>query len=385
MSDSNLLVRRGGLWRPHATWGGSSGVTPPPPPPGPFTPRFAADPGPGRMFFGQSRSSGEVETRVAQFGTPVGMFRVYGTPGESVSSIIAKVRAQVEKGRLVWLSIKVPGDRWVDVATGAQDPWLRQLVSGIYALGGYVWIGLHHEPWDEAGVTGGAGNPVDNPRIAGNTAENWRLMQKRLKDTIAALGASSRMAVGPILQCAPFTPSTTGGNPKDVFSRWYSADSCDFIGLDSYNHAYWDAPPTAKQWAKWREPAICFGEGIGLARQAVPGHAVGIAEYGVRTDWTRPGRAGQWLKDSFTYLLGLGVVGMSYFDSDRNVNDQLASDPYVGADGQRYGSPWDLEMGGRVDNQIPETPANGFPGGPERVKAYVEILKDPRTAYLPAA
>lgn len=377
---SSLLVRRNGRWREQHK---SAGSGPPPPPPG-WTPRFAGDPGPGKIWYGQSRSGGDIDgpgERISQYGgRRVGLFRAYGTPGEAVSSVVSKARDQSRKRRLCWLSAKVPNNEWAKVADGTQDAWLRSLVSGLAALGTPVWLCLHHEPWDEAGVTGGAANPVDNPTIPGNTAANHVAMHRRLRNMIAAEFPGALIAVVPILQQAPFTPSQTNNNPKDLLTRWYAVDSCDVIGLDSYVHWYINDPPDAKTWSKWREPPVAF-EGIGLV--ASLGKPVAYAEYGIRTDWRNPGKSGQWMHDAYDYLIAQGVVGLSYFDSDKNVNDQLASDPYVGADGNRYGVTWDLSHGGRVDNQIPETPANGYPLGAERLNSYLELLDDPRTAYLP--
>jgi hypothetical protein len=146
----------------------------------------------------------------------------------------------------------------------------------------------------------------------GNTPASYRAMHRRAKDYVDAKGGN-KIAITPILQSSPFSPSV-GGN-ADV-TAWFAADSCHCIGLDGYNHKSFN-PVNGNQ---WRTPQQVF-EVVPVVIAAF-GRPVVVAETNVRTDPGQPGRAAGWMHDAVTYLKSLGgVYAVSFFDSGANVND----------------------------------------------------------------
>lgn len=333
------------------------------PDPGGWTPSFPGEPAPGTIYYGFSSASDKFGTsgpqaRETQLGVTVGCYRSYGSPGESIASNLAKIQDSLNGNRLPLHSTKPPGSgSWYDVANGSQDAWIQQITDGMKAMVKPIWWCVHHEPYDD-GVGGKNWNGDPN-----QTTTNFRAMYDRLYQ----FTKNSNIVLMPVLQSAPFSPSVGG---KQDIGPWIPA-SCDIIGLDTYNHWY---PLPGK--SRWREPSVCFGDALNAV--ASYGKKVVMAEYGVRTDPANPGRAAQWMRDAKAYLLSTGVtVAMSYFDSDRNVNDANPKD------GTAPPPPWDLEYAGTVASQIREIPANGFVGGPERLNAFKELLLETSTAHLP--
>lgn len=158
--------------------------------------------------------------------------------------------------------------------------------------------------------------------------------------------AGSNVSLCPILQSAHFDPSV--GGHQDI-TPWFGSE-CDIIGLDSYNHWYYYNGTTGN---KWREPSVCFGAVLDAVQQL--NKPVCYAEYGVRTDSRTPPTydSAAWMQTAHDYLINNGVVAMSYFDSDQNVNDG--------------GTPWTLDWNG--DNT--------------RLDAFKNILNGPNNYFLP--
>lgn len=324
---------------------------------GGFTPSFPGEPPPGKIYWGLSSSTGSPLSREAQMGATISTFRAYGANGESPAATTQKVIDTLAKNRLPMVSSKPPNDGWKSVAIGQQDAWVQDITDRFKALKKPIWWCIHHEPYD---------NVVNGKNWNGNP-DQTQAWFRAMYDHIKTFTVGSNIVLMPIMQSAPFSPSV-GGSANIV--PWIP-DSADIIGLDTYNHWY----PTGKN--KWREPEVCFGDAINAV--AFTGKRVAMCEYGVRTDPSQPGRSGQWIKDVKSYLLSTGItVAASYFDSDRNVNDANPKD------GLHEPPPWDLDHGGKVSAQVLETPANGYPGGPERLAAFKNVLLQSSTARLPA-
>lgn len=309
--------------------------------------RFAGDPGFGKIWYGESNSGGSPSGRVSQLGKPIHLFRCYANPTQSVNpnNVIAIANTHVSNNRLPILSAKSPNNDWEAVANGSQDAWLDAILLGLANLNSPIWFSLHHEPTDEVNGTT-------------RTRDTWIAMHERIK---ARVPTGALLAICPIT--APFEPTS----PLD----WYSPLSCDIVGIDGYNHWYPAPYPSTLSYRNWREPSQVFGNTLSMA--AWLNKPIAICEYGVRTNYNIPGKASNWMQDAFDYLLSNNVVGMSYFDSDQNVNDSLP---------EQEAPPWDLDHGGTVSNQVLETIQNGYPNGPERLLKFADILSDPRIAHL---
>ena len=261
--------------------------------------RFPGDPGIGNLFIGESRQGGDPTDRETYCGHTVGIFRSYVTAGTiaTANATIATAARDKSKGRYPLCSTKVPGT-WAQVADGVNDAWLFFLLDGLGALDWPVGLCLHHEPFDNQGP--------------GNTPASYRAMHKRAKDYVDAK-PGNKIAITPILQSSPFSPSV-GGN-ADV-TAWFAADSCHCIGLDGYNHKSFN-PANGNQ---WRDPAVVF-EVVPVVIEAF-GKPVVVAETGVRTDPNQPGRAATWMHRAVSLLKATDLVyAVSFFDSGTNVND----------------------------------------------------------------
>lgn len=270
---------------------------PPPPPPAPAPPpapsaRFPGDPGIGKLLYGEGREGNEpaLEAREATYGQAVQLHRSYWQAAQA-SSLIAQCQTDQSKGRLPLVSTKLAAT-WADVAAGKQDGWLTGLLDGLGKLAGPVWLCLHHEPYDNQG--------------AGQTPADYKAMYAHAKTLKPA-----NVALMPILQSQPWTPDR-GGKLTDI-TPWYDPASADLFGFDAYNAWF---PNGTKGWTTPEQSCSAM---IDLFAALDPSTPAVLAEYGCRVDPANPGKAGAWMADAYTYLLGRGVVGMSYFDSAQNI------------------------------------------------------------------
>lgn len=280
-------------------------------PPPPLT-TFPGDPGPGKLWYGQSIVGDNLSARETYYGHPTQSHRSYWQPTD-VSSLIQQCVADIAAGRQPVVSTKLPAS-WAGVASGSQDAWINQLTGGLTGIGP-VWLCLHHEPFDDA--TGGK-NWTGSP---GYDIADFVAMYAHFKPF-----CPGNVALMPIMQAAPFTPSV-GGNAN--LTPWFGNIACDLFGFDSYNHWYVGAP--AK---KWRTVDECFGAFITQMSGCQPAIPQVLCEYGVRTDPTGVNNAVAWMQGAYTYCLQAKIKAMSYFDSSQNVNDG--------------GTPWTLDYGGET-------------------------------------
>lgn len=297
----------------------------PPPPP---APRFAGDPGPGQLYYGESREGGDPTDRELYAGHVVGTFRSYFDAGQ-VQYSFERVARDLSLGRLPLISYKLPGP-WANVAAGIHDTWLRSILGGLAGMDGPVWLCLHHEPWDDQGD--------------GCTPTDYRAMYQHVWPMLPA-----NVALVPILQSGPFDPAGQQFSGA-VLTDWIDPAACHVIGYDIYNHWHDEARAPGHFW-HWRDvPAmLAFSDTVAAAFPGLP-HA--ICEYGTRVDPTSPGKAAAWMTDYRAGLLARGdVVAMSLFDSGLNVNDG--------------GTPWTLD-----DN-----------GDTERLTAFAQLLTATGSAF----
>lgn len=289
----------------------------------------------GNLFVGASTQSAEtgIEALEKQLGVNVEVHRSYFVASQSVASIAKekakahldhpyRVRAHeqvvhvqaaanalatqaavdLKAGRFPMLSIKLPST-WGNVASGAQDAWLKALLTALGLVQGPVGLCFHHEPFDDKGAAG-----------SGMTSGDYVAMYEHA----AALKAVNTYLV-PILQSAPF--DGTGASQGNILD-WYSKTATDIAGIDCYNH--WSVGKPDSAWRTPQQVAVC------LSQLAPLGKPVAVAEWGVRTDPRTPGKAAQWMADFITYVLGQGAIFASYFSSAQNVND--GGTPWVLAD-----------------------------------------------------
>lgn len=291
----------------------------------------------GNLFVGASTQSAEtgIEALEKQLGVNVAVHRSYFVASQSVASL-SKGRAKahpdhpyrvleheqvihvqaaanvlatqaatdLKAGRFPMLSIKLPST-WGNVASGAQDAWLKALLAALGTVGGPVGLCFHHEPFDDKGAAG-----------SGMTSGDYVAMYEH-----AAPLKPANVYLVPILQSAPF--DGTGAVQGNILD-WYSKTATDIAAVDCYDH--WSVGKPDSAWRTPQQVAVC------LSQLAPLGKPVAVAEWGVRTDPRTPGKAAQWMADFIAYITGQGAVFASYFSSAQNVND--GGTPWV-LDGER--------------------------------------------------
>lgn len=210
--------------------------------------------------------------------------------------MITLIEEDLAKGRLPWVSIKTPG--WSEVASGARDTEIDQMLVALDRVSGPVWLTLHHEPEGGGGVNG----PDDPGGPSAHLA-----MNRRVKERMETLGVDN-VALAPILMSWTWDPAS-GRNPDD----WWDPEVYDFVGVDHYA-CYFDDPD-------------CQNEGLvnplwDLVRQWADMRQVDVAvgEWGLRgTDEGAGDRVRGWFNAAARSAGDLGrarVVGLAAFDSD---------------------------------------------------------------------
>jgi hypothetical protein len=251
-------------------------------------PRFAGDPGSGRILYGASlpfnHPVGAFEQEVDRH---LGVHRSYFSAGQ-VTELLETVRDDRAHYRASFVSIKLPAV-WQHVASGASDVWLSGLLNSLADIGYPVMLCLHHEPEDDAGPTG-------------MQAADWISMQSR---AIAMSSSHSAITIVPILMQWTFD-SRSGRNPNE-----WMVPQAKVFGLDVYNHWSQD---NGMEWQT-------FANEVDLVAPWAQGKPILIAEHGCRDYPDEPGRAAQWMKDTYAYAQSHSIPVLSYFNSWQNSPD----------------------------------------------------------------
>jgi hypothetical protein len=210
------------------------------------------------------------------------LHRTYFGPG-ALGGLVAQARADHRYHRMPLVSVKLPTS-WGAVAAGAADTWLHRLIDGLGRLGKPVFLSLHHEPEDDV-------------RGYGRTPADWVAMQRRAM--VFASARSAEITILPILMAWTWDPRS-GRRPED----WWIPEA-RAVGIDCYN------PWSASGGHPWMSLAHIMRP----VRTFAGDMPIVVAEYGCRTDPSRPGWAAQWMTDAFRFAHRHNVIGMSYFDS----------------------------------------------------------------------
>jgi hypothetical protein len=249
--------------------------------------RFPGDPGQGRLFYGASVMPGlSLSDLEDSLDHRLTLRRTYFNAAQ-VDALVAQAVEDHDAARLPVVSTKLPGS-WAQVASGAHDAWLFDLLNRLDALGGPVMLSLHHEPENDVGAPGMA--PAD-----------WVAVQRRA--ITAAEGKA--ITIVPILMGWTFVPES-GRDPDE----WWVHDAT-VMGIDQYNA--W----SSSNGAAWTS----FEAGLAPVRSYAGDVPLLVAEYGCRTPPEEPELAGTWMRDAFEYAYLHHIIGMSYFDSSLNSPD----------------------------------------------------------------
>jgi hypothetical protein len=250
-------------------------------------PAFTGQPPPGHVYYGASlpahRSLSQWE---ATLGSTLAVNRSYFTPDvDETAQLVRQCQDDLLHQRLPHVSTKVPGT-WKDVADGALDTWLTDLLGLLGDEHAPIFLTLHHEPENDAGP-------------AGMTSSDYVAMQRRSIGLAADL--APQVTVVPVLQHWSFEPLNTGGDP----SAWIVREAA-VMGVDVYNA--W-SPTNGKVWRS-------FGSRVDDVIGWLGDTPLVIGEYGCREDPMNPGMAADWLRDAADYARTHNIVSMSYFNSD---------------------------------------------------------------------
>jgi hypothetical protein len=220
-----------------------------------------------------------------ELGASLALHRSYFTQERNEThQLVHRCRDDLANGRLPHVSIKAAAT-WQDVATGAQDEWLAQMLRPLSEESLPVFFTLHHEPENDAGPPG-------------MLPHDYVAMQRRLIGLAADL--APKVTVVPILQHWTFDPLSPQIDP----SAWIVPEA-SVIGLDLYNP--W-SPTNGKPWRSFSSKA---DEVLGWFGDT----PVAIGEHGCRVDPANPGLAAEWLRDAVAYARTHNIVSMSYFNS----------------------------------------------------------------------
>lgn len=193
---------------------------PPPPPPPPVV---------KRPLLGMSAPDSLWDQRVKEVGPGLQARRLFYT---SFTASLSLAKAAIAAGQLPVISYKVPS--WSGVAQGKYDGDLRALAVSLAALGGPVFVALHHEP---------AGDGL---------AADWAAMQVHALPILKAGG--SNITVGCIGNGWWF--NTSGGYTDAQLATYFTPavrKVSDVIAADTYQMtAGAEGPgPKMKRMAAW--------------------------------------------------------------------------------------------------------------------------------------
>ncbi|WP_030485597.1 cellulase family glycosylhydrolase [Nocardioides aequoreus] len=143
-------------------------------------------------------------------GRNLGVRRTYYN-GAQVDRAVTTVKADLAKGRIPWISFKLPHS-WADMSTGAGDAWTKDLAVKLSKVDGPVWLALHHEPEGDDDIT------------------KWTSMQQRLAPIVRDNAPN-----------VAYTIILTGWNQfygpsqYSLDSLWPKNTKIDLVGYDPYN------------------------------------------------------------------------------------------------------------------------------------------------------
>lgn len=285
--------------------------------------KYPGQPAAGKLYWGAATGTFNLATRYEQpTGKSLAIHRTYYQWAQRTTSLVNTAKADLAADRLPWVSTKTPS--WADMAAGKYDGEIDEMLKALGALNGPVWLTIHHEP--EGG--GGHNAPDDPAGPAGHVA-----MNKRVRERLTALGIKN-VALAPILMSYTWTKAS-GRNPD----AWWASGIYDFVGVDTYSQKA-GVGLTDSTWAEIRQWAA--------ARNA----DVAVGEWGLEgTDTVAGNLVKAWYNaaaNSDHDRGGARVVALSAFDTDVN----------AAADGQG----WSLKG--------------------DQLSAFLELLKDPRTARV---
>jgi hypothetical protein len=250
--------------------------------------RFPGDPGAGKVYWGSSQDGSDIKdwTDFSASCGGLGVCRRY-YQSTDLAKFSTETDALKAVGALNAASFKVPGNDWAGVGAGKYDTWLGQVRDAVKAAGVPVFLCLHHEP-------NGNGTPADFKAMYAHAAP--------------ILKQADNLVLMPIHNGWLFVDD-------NGWQQWMVPEA-DVNGIDIYPRKMADKAELVAKYQK------------GLDNLASGGKPMFLAEYGAR-DLVQGDYAAQMIRDLYDYLIERGdVVGVSYFNSSKNVNVFPEAGPY---------------------------------------------------------
>ena len=267
------------------------------------TPRFPGDPNPrlsGKAYWGSSIGGNSSPARHEDpTGVSLSIRRTFWDWNNNRSSMISTIKSDIAANRLPWVSTKTP--KWAEVAAGQHDTVLDDMLRKVDATGGPVWLTFFHEPEDDTNSGVGREKCEYDPSHApcSGTAEDWRNMQKHVRERMNALGTKN-IAFAPILMSW-----TWDGRSNRTPSDYWESGIWDFLGNDHYQDGGTSTIAYSRGWKNF----VAFAESKGLP--------FALAEWGTRGG---DAAAAQRMQDFWNWGFAnrKDMLAYSYFDSSLN-------------------------------------------------------------------
>jgi hypothetical protein len=193
------------------------------------------------------------------------------------------------------------------IARGDHDPYVRGFARALGSLGYEVWIRPMHEmngnwyPW--CGTTNG------------NSPAEFVAAWRRLVSTVREEGiANVRWVWSPYARSYPTTA-------ENAIERYFPGEEwVDYVGINGFN---WSSVRPEAAWESLEEIAA------GAVRRArgISSRPVFIAETACPPG---PGRV-RWIRDALDWARGAGLVGLVWFNANKECDWRLESDDQTAA------------------------------------------------------
>jgi hypothetical protein len=234
-------------------------------------------------------------------GRRLGIHRTYwnlSTTGTtSLPASITSARADVAAGRVAWVSYKlksVPdgsgGTRpmtWAEAVAGQADADIASVNTQLGALGGSIWVAIHHEPEGDGVLS------------------DWVKMQQRLLPKFTAPNIRTSIVLTGY-------DTYRSGNPAYSVDALWPGSMAQILGIDCYNYF------GSSQGGAFLELGSAYYDKIAADAKA-RGVDWAIAETGY-TD-TAAAQDADWLTRAFDDMANHPIrpgIGLTYFNSNAN-------------------------------------------------------------------
>ena len=221
-------------------------------------------------------------------GQKLGVRRTYWGATQ-VDKAVALSKADLAKGRVPWISFKLPYG-WADMAAGKGDAWALDLATKLSKLNGPVWLAFHHEPEGDGVMA------------------DWTAMQAHLAPLVRA--AAPNVAYSIVLTG---WNQLYGPSQYSLDNLWPKNTTIDLLGVDTYEKLA--TVKDGKEQTKSTDFENAYFKPFSTWAKA---HNVawGVAETGYNDKASELDP--QWMTKTYGLLKQYGGVAFTYFNTGLN-------------------------------------------------------------------